>query len=101
MKAIDRAWRWAQGLEMVGFEIECETDTMLGSEYLTVRASKGGTKIYFCIRMDTKYTRFIWGSTLFHSVLRQTNQVSKMGQFVYGEIEMERRARQARQAVSA
>lgn len=99
MKAIDRAWRWAQDLEMVGFEIECETDTRFGSEYLTVRAFKDGTKISFCIRMDTKYTRFICGSTSFYSVLWRTTKPSKMSRLVYSEIEMERY--RARQAVSA
>ena len=96
MKAIDRATRWAQDLEEVGFEIECETDTMFGSEFLTVRASKDGTKVYFSVRMDSKYTRFVCGSTSFYSVRRSTNQPSKMSQLVYSEIELERyRMRQA------
>ena len=96
MKMIDRASRWAQDLQEIGFDITCETDTMFGSEYLTVRATKGMTNVRFCVRMDTKYTRFVTGSTSFYSVRRRVNQPSKMSQLVYSEIELERyRMRQA------
>lgn len=96
MKAIDRAARWAEVLEGVGFELESETQETFQHEYLTVRAQKHNSVVYFTVQMDTKYTRFITGSVGYISVWLRANQPSKMASLVFSEAEMERyRMRQA------
>ena len=89
MKAIDRAARWTEELERVGFDIEAETDEMIFSEFMTVTATKGKTRVRFTIRMDTKYTRFLVGSVGFCGVYTRTSQPSKMACLVFSEIEAE------------
>lgn len=88
MKAIDRAARWSELLEANGFDIECETDVLLGKEYLNVIAIKGNTQIRFDISMDTRMTRFNTGSRLFCGFLCSVNTVSKMTSMINFEVEV-------------
>lgn len=99
MKAIDRAARWTEELERVGFDIEAQTEAMWGNEYMTVIATKGRTHVNFTIRMDTKFTRFGVGSVGFCGVYTRTSQPSKMSSMIFSEIELENY--KARQAVAS
>lgn len=90
MKAIDRATTWVSWLEGVGFDIECETSIdIVGNEYMTVRAEKGNAKVLFTIQMDTKFTRFITGSTGYCRLGKFTRKPSQMASWVSSEREME------------
>jgi allantoicase len=87
MKAIDRASRWSELLEANGFDIECETDVLLGKEYLNVIATKGYTQIRFDISMDTKMTRFNTGSRIFCGTYTPIKKASDMASIIKWEVE--------------
>lgn len=91
MKAIDRAAYWTHHLERAGFDIECETDTTIGGrEFLTVHATNGKAKVLFTIMMDTKFTRFVTGSTGYGYLGDFTRKPSQMSSLVFSEIELQR-----------
>ena len=89
MRAIDRAVRWSQMLEQVGFTVTVEEDTFNGlGEYKVIAATKDHTVVEFVIRMDTKYTRFVTGSVLHcGSVSFRVNQPNKMASLVSSEVQ--------------
>lgn len=90
MKAIDRAARWTEILETVGFDIECETNTdTVHNEYLTVWATKGNAKVMFTIQMNTKFTRFVTGATGYCRLGGFTRKPDQMASWVAREYDLE------------
>ena len=103
MKAIDRAALWTEWLEQVGFDIECETSTdIVRNEYLTVWARKGHEKVVFTILMNSKFTRFVTGSTGYVLLRKFTNKPSEMSTRVSSVLHVERwKMQSGREEVSA